>query len=114
MPHPTKKQRLEGHPSAAVAAGDDSVASFDDLADVLPNVLGFLLLEEIMGSRRINKTTMEAVRKTIVPLTGFCVGSVGKYNAMNVMTEALPNLQQIELRSFGWGCEQIHRWGGSR
>ena len=103
MPHPTKKQRLEGHPSAAVAVGDDSVASFDDLVDVLPNILGFLLVEDIMRSRRINKRVKEAVRKTIVPLTDFCVDSVENYNAMEVMTTELPNLQQIEIGRLGYG-----------
>ena len=62
MPHnPTKKQRME----AEVADGDDFVASFDDLADVLPNILGFLSSEDIMGSRCINKKTMEAVKMTV-------------------------------------------------
>ncbi len=101
MPYPTKKQRLEGHSSAVVAANDDFVASLDDLSvDVLANILGFLELDDIMCNRRLNKKVMEAVRKTIVPLTYFGVESVVEYNAMNVMTRALPNLQQIVLRSF--------------
>jgi hypothetical protein len=101
MPHPTKTQMLEGHPSAVVAANDDFVASFDDLADLLPNILGFLLLEDIMRSRRINKKTREAAKTTIVPLGDFSVDRVEKYTAMNVMTEALPNLQQINLYNLG-------------
>ncbi len=44
MPHPTKKQRLEGQ----VASSDsDFVASFDDVVDVLPNILGFLPPKEL-------------------------------------------------------------------
>src|SRR6056300_889020 len=129
MPHPTKKQRLERHPSEAVAVGDDYVASFDgdppparrsrriagrpnahfdQLDDVLPNILEFLLLEDIMRSRRINKKVMEAVRKTIVPPSDFRVDNVEDYNAMRVMAEAMPNLQQIDLHGFGWG--NYHKW----
>ncbi len=112
MPHPTKKQRLEGHPltsSSAVAANDDSAVTFDDLSvDVLANILAFLPLKNMMRSRRINKKTMEAVKKTIVPLTDFRVDNAEKYNTMAVMTRALPNLQQIKIcafparGSFGW------------
>ncbi len=103
MPHPTKKQKVDCHPNAVVAANnDDFVASFDDVSiDVLANFLGFLSLEEIMGSRRISKKTMEAVKKTIVPLTDFYVDSVRNYNTMRVMAEAMPNLQQIVLRGLG-------------
>jgi hypothetical protein len=65
MPHyPQKKQRIEGHPSAMVA-GNDFSPSFGDLADVLPNILGYLTLKEIMCKRRINKKTMEAVRRQL-------------------------------------------------
>ena len=43
---------------------------------------------------------------TIVPPTNFLVDSAEKYNAMNVMTRALPNLQQITLYVLGRG----HKW----
>ena len=81
---------------------DDFVVSFDDLSDVLPTILGFLSLKDIMSKRRLNKKSREAVRRTIVPLTDFRVESVEEYNAMNVMTTELPNLQQISLRGPGY------------
>ncbi len=45
----------------------------------------------------------DAAKKTIVPLTDFCVDSVDKYRAMVAMTTALPNLQQLTLCNLGWG-----------
>ena len=100
MPHPTKKQRLEGHhpTSVLVAAENDLFTSFDDLSvEVLANIFKFLPLEEIMGSRRINKRVMEAVKMTSAPLGDFRVNSVNACNAMGVMVRAIPNLQQITL-----------------
>jgi hypothetical protein len=103
MPHyPSKKQMIEGHHQGVVAIDNDFSPSFDDLGvDVLPNILGYLILKDIMRSRRINKKTMQAVRNTIVPPTHFRVGNVDEFNAMNVMTRALPNLQQITIRGLG-------------
>jgi hypothetical protein len=113
MPHTTKKQRREDDRQSKVAADNDVSVGFDNLGvDEIANVLGFLDIKDIMSKRRINKKTREAVKMTIVPLIrvktfnrystrGFCVGSVDEYNAMNVMTRALPNLQQIEIGRFG-------------
>ena len=78
------------------------LAGFDDLGvDVLANILGFLPVENIMRKRCINKKWKEAVRMTIVPPTDFVVDKERKFNAMGVMTEAMPNLQQITLCAFG-------------
>jgi hypothetical protein len=103
MPHPTaKKQRLDHAATAAV--------TFDDLSiDILANIFSFLSgAKEIMCKRRINKKSMEAVKKTIVPLTNLRVGSVERYNAINVMTRAMPNLQEITIcNNFVWGS---HKW----
>ncbi len=100
MPHyPPKKQRIEGHQSAMVA-GNDFSPSFDDLVDVLPNILGYLTLKDIMRKRRINKKTMEAVKMTIVPPADLSVNNMKTYNAVRVMTRALPNLQQLEIGDF--------------
>jgi hypothetical protein len=108
MPHPTKKkQRLEEEDQVA-SADSDFVASFDDLVDVLPNILGFLPPEDIMGAR-VCKNCRQAARRTIVPPSDFCVDSVEKFNAIQVMTRALPNLQQISIRNLGWG-ESGHNW----
>jgi hypothetical protein len=103
MPHPTKKQRIECHErrnEELAVADDDFLASFDDLADVLPNILGYLTPKDIMCKRRINKKSREAVRKTTVPLTDFSVDSLEKYNGMRLMTRAMPNLQQLEICYF--------------
>ncbi len=40
--------------------------------------------------------------KETVPPTGFFVGSLENYNAMRVMTEAMPNLQQLGLCDLGY------------
>ena len=105
---PPKKQRkiddLQRRDGMVVAVDDVFDASFDDLSvDVLPNILGFLSLVNLMHSRRINKKTREAVRKTIVPLSDFCVGSMDNYSAMNVVARAMPNLQQITIGHLEWG-----------
>ena len=109
MPHPTKKRRLDESDNnqrdevVVVTDSDDFVVSFDDLSDVLPNILEFLTLKDIMCKRRINKRTKEAVKMTIVPLTGFWVDCLERYNRMVVMTRAMPNLQHIILRGLGIG-----------
>ncbi len=98
MPHSSKKQRLtfiDANLVVGVTAGDVSV-------DVLANILGFLDgPNEIMLKRRVCKKWREAVKMTIVPPTYFRVDSVDKYNAISVMTRALPNLQQITLSYIG-------------
>jgi hypothetical protein len=82
----------------------DAVAvTIDQLEDnLLANVFGFLDgPKEIMGKRRVCKKWKEAAKKTIVPPTKFLVNSWQKYQAMGVMTRALPNLQQIVLCDLG-------------
>ena len=74
------------------------VYSGDDLSiDVLANILGFLCIKDIFQKRRVCKKWKEAAKMTIVPLTDFYVDSVENYNTMRVMTEAMPNLQQITI-----------------
>ena len=112
MPHPTKKQRLDDgdHQRDVAVADNDFVASFDDLSDVLPNILGYLTPKDIMCKRRINKKSREAVKKTIVPPAYFSI-SARRYNDLRVMTEAMPNLQQIELRdNAGIAQTQKNKW----
>ena len=86
-----------------MVAENDLSPSFDDLADVLPNILGYLTLKEIMCKRRLNKKTKEAAKKTTVPPPDFRVHSVDEYNGMVVMAEAMPNLQQITISYPGDG-----------
>jgi len=110
MPHEAKKEKMDGHQRNDGMVADDAVlatagnlsASFDDLSvDVLANIFGFLIIKDVMRSRRINKKSMDAVKKTIVPPADFCVDSMKRYNAMGVMTEAMPNLQQITIGDLG-------------
>jgi len=100
MPHTTtKKQRLVNH-HGVVADGNDYEVTFDDLGvDVLANILAFLVVDDIMRSRRINKKSKEAVKMTIVPPTDFFVYSMRQYNVMRAITRAMPNLQQIDIGS---------------
>ena len=89
----------------AGAASAEAVATSGDLStDVLANILGNLRVKDIMRSRGVNKKWKEAVKTTIVPLNAdFVVMGLRKYNAMNVMTRDLPNLQQITIGGLGWG-----------
>ena len=92
----------EGHQRNDAVAANDLLASFDVLSvDVLANIYGFLSLEDIMCKRRINKKSMDAVRNAVVPPTYFYVDTVKKYNAMVVMTRAMPNLQKVFLKFVG-------------
>ncbi len=71
--------------------------------DEIACILSFLPLEIIMRSRRVCKKWGEAAAITTIPPADFRVEGVEKYNAMRVMTRALPNLQQITLRYLGRG-----------
>ena len=85
----SKRRRLEDN--------HDFLASIESLSgDVLANIFGFLRPVDTMRVR-LNRKMREATKITIVPPTDFRVDSVDKYNAMNAMTRALPNLQQITL-----------------
>eukprot|EP00985_Skeletonema_marinoi_P028043 scaffold23834_cov158-Skeletonema_marinoi.AAC.3 len=94
-----KKQKQLTCSSASVVATAGLVdLVFDDLStDELVNIFVFLSPEDIMRAR-LNRKMRDSAKKTIVPMTEFSVDSVKKYNAMAVMTTALPNLQQIVLR----------------
>ena len=90
-------------------------ASFDDLTDMHVDIFEFLPLGDIMRLRCVCKEWKEAARKAIVPASSFNVNGVKKYNAMRVMTTALPNLQQIKfvrMKGVGWRAryEALHWW----
>jgi hypothetical protein len=103
MPHTSKKKRSSVgnnlvHPPARRSrriAGRLN-AEFDDLDDLLVNILEFLPIKEIMCNRRVSKKWGEMI-KMVAPHGDFCVNSIKNYYAMRVMTIALPNLQQITL-----------------
>ncbi len=80
--------------------GDETAKELS--TDEVALIFGFFTCEDIMRLRRVCKTWRDAAKKTLVPLTEFD-DSVREYNAMRVMSPALPNLQQISLRSLGWG-----------
>ena len=107
MPHSTKKQRIEVNRTIVELVDCNFLASFGDLSvDVQANIFSYLAVNDIMRSRRINKKTMEAVKMRIIPPVDFCVNSVEKYNAVNVMTRVMPTLQQITIGYLEFG----HNW----
>ena len=76
------------------------------LDDMLPIILSYLKLKEIMCMRRVNKTWTGAVRKTAVsPEEEFNVDSVLHYDALGVMSTVLPNLQSVGIKNF---CPSTH------
>jgi hypothetical protein len=113
MPHPKKKQRLTGddaHYLVEAVAGQMTASAGDLSVELLADIFGFLAgATEMMQRRLVCKKWKEAVKITIVPLTEFSVVGVRKYNAMNVMTRAMPYLQQITLGSLG--CEHKYSDG---
>ncbi len=115
--HPLKKQRLDdgGHQrNDVMAAAKDYAVTFDDLANVLPNILGFLQPNDIMRQRRVCRKCSEAATKTIVPRANFRVNSLRRYNGMVAMTRAMPNLQKIKMSTLGrghYGATGRHQMG---
>jgi hypothetical protein len=101
MPHPkNKKQRITD--AGATLAG--VVATAGDLStDVLANILGYLGgPKSIMRQRGVSKKWSEAVKKTIVPSsTDVFVDDMKSYNAVEVMTTVMPNLQNITISDLG-------------
>jgi hypothetical protein len=93
---------------------------FDQLDDVLPIIFEFLpnKLKDIMDQRLVCKkwkqvatkrtAILELLKKSMKwdPAPHSCVVKLGRRGvslpAMMVMTAALPNMQQITLRDFGW------------
>ena len=75
---------------------DNYEAAEELRADEVAIIFGFLPCTDIMRAR-VCSTWREAAKKTLVPLSKFDVDSVRTYNAMRVMSTALPNLQQMSL-----------------
>jgi hypothetical protein len=109
MPHTSKKKRSSVgnylvHPPARRSrriAGRLN-ADFDDLDDLLVNILEFLTIKEIMCNRRVSKKWGEAIKKA-VPCGDFCVNSIKNYNFMRVMATEMPNMQQLTLGNLNEG-----------
>eukprot|EP00986_Skeletonema_menzelii_P011060 scaffold5571_cov102-Skeletonema_menzelii.AAC.2 len=110
MPHPNRKQRLGGADDDGKQQDD---ANFSSLStDILANIYCCLPLKEIMRSRRVSKKSSDAVKKTSEPIVAsiykyFEVNSVMNYNALAVMAEAMPGLQQVSLGSSKYGEEKF-------
>eukprot|EP00985_Skeletonema_marinoi_P011912 scaffold5641_cov86-Skeletonema_marinoi.AAC.6 len=80
----------------------DETAAEEVSADEVAIIFSFLSHADIMRAR-VCKTWRDAATKTLVPLCDFKIDSERSYNAMRVMTAALPNLQQISIHSLGRG-----------
>mmetsp|Transcript_2531 Transcript_2531/g.5587 ORF Transcript_2531/g.5587 Transcript_2531/m.5587 type:complete len:412 (-) Transcript_2531:136-1371(-) len=109
-PRRQNNQKLEEGQNNNEAAGDDdnlTTSALDILGtDEIAFIFGFLPPHDIM-SARLNKKMRDAAKTTIAPMSQFLVNSVDKYNAIDVMTIALPNLQQIEIGYLGSGHKYI-------
>ena len=68
----------------------------------IARILSYLRCKEIIHARRVSKKWRDAAKMT-VPKSEFVVDSVRSFNAMRVMTTALPNLQRLELSELGRG-----------
>ena len=96
--HQTERElSLDDSPDSG-SRPDETAVAIHQLEDLMANILGWLPVYEIMGKRRVCKKCSEAATKTIVSLTDFDVNSLVEFNAMNVMTTKLPNLQQKVLQ----------------
>ena len=105
MPMPPKKKlklslRSNSMAMATAQLPSTPIFAFDNSEDILSMIFGFLNLGEIMLARSICKRWRQAA---IVadPNTNFEVNSIKRYNAMVMMAEWMPNLQQLNIRSLG-------------
>ncbi len=76
-------------------------------ADEVAFIFSFNSRVDIMRARRVCTAWRDAAKQTLVPLSDFVVNSVRLYNAMRVMSTALPNLQQLSIRRLGKGHKYI-------
>jgi len=101
MSRPKKPRLLEEKADTHVGGGDNAVierssATVDDLsAEMKAIIFGYFGPTEIMCLRCVCKKWREAAKKTIVPQAPFIVSTIDTYNAMRVMTRAIPNLQRL-------------------
>ena len=70
------------------------------ITDHVASIFGFLKHNEIMHAR-VCTTWRDAAKKTLVPPSDFEVKNVRSYNALRVMTTALPNIQQLSICNLG-------------
>jgi len=101
------EMRLSDDDESAENMGIDAAATV---------IFSFLPYGDIIRLRQVCTTWQDAAKKTIVPLTEFEVNGVGshnainivrKYNAMKVMSTAVPNLQQLSICGLGHGHKYI-------
>jgi hypothetical protein len=119
---PRKKTKVAG------LSRDVAAVTIDQLDDVLADIFAFFRVKEIMQKRCVCKKWKEAVKMTVPAAkffairvrtvegqlwrgepkkitiggtrAGFHVDSPDNYNALRVMTTALPNLQQLDIGDF--------------
>eukprot|EP00985_Skeletonema_marinoi_P010168 scaffold4795_cov191-Skeletonema_marinoi.AAC.6 len=85
-----------------VRLADDTAEQLS--VDEVAIIFGYLLHQDIMRAR-VCKTWREAAKKAIVPPSDFVVDGVRSYNAMRVMSTALPNIQQLSIYDLGHGLD---------
>ena len=99
------------HSSAPVPDGvialDKNESAAELSTDEVAMIFCFLPYTDIMRAR-VCASWREAAKKTLVPLSDFDVDSVSSFNAMRVMSTALPNLQQISIHPLGPGQRFIN------
>jgi len=86
---PSPKSMNEMHLTNETTAEEVSI-------DEVAIIFSFLLPKDIMRAR-VCTTWREAAKKTLVPPTALKVDSLKSYNAMRVMSSALPHLQQLSI-----------------
>jgi hypothetical protein len=103
---PKKKTKVGGK------IANDLVVAVHQQEDIMADILSWLLVKDVMRSRRVCKKWKEAVKKTIVPLSrfGLVVNNVDNYEAMRVITRVMPNIQQLVLKDLGL-CSRTYRPG---
>ena len=70
------------------------------IIDEIAIIFGFLKHNEIMHAR-VCTTWRDAAKKTLVPPSDFQVKNLRSYNAMRVISTAIPNMQQLSICTFG-------------
>ncbi len=97
------RRKLAGKDETNLAVADlpTTAANLLSANSMLANIFEFLPLKDIMRSRRVCSDWKEAAKRTFVPfkdnLNEFNVWNTDTLRAMQAMTTALPNLQQLSI-----------------
>ena len=105
---------LVGHDDSATDEPPPATTADNLSADIVAMIFGYFDPADIMCFRRVCTKWRDAAKKTIVPLNSdffagqFFINSVDKYNAMRVMTTALPNLASLTILHLQDGGHIFH------